>query len=210
MLSANAITFRYPKRSTPVFENYNLEVHSGITLFKGFSGCGKSTLLRLFAGYLQPQSGSISIPPTHQSPDIRFKRERLGYLFQKLNLIPNLSIRHNMMMAAEIAALNPEQIEANLARWATHLHIEALLDKSPSELSVGQQQRAAIARVFIKEPEIIILDEPTSGLDDHNTTCIINALNDYMTPSRYCLIATHDSRLETLKHQTHSFPSTPL
>ena len=208
MITIDDLSFRYAKDEPYLFSGYSERLLPGVTLLKGYSGSGKSTLLRLCAGYLKPNSGTITYS-SGQPPCRQFQQESLGYLFQKLNLLPHLSLRRNITMAADIAGQPKARIGENIELWADRLSLTPLLDKRPEKLSVGQQQRGAILRVFVKEPTVVMLDEPTSGLDDMNTSTIVQAIRDYLTPEHCCIIATHDPRLESLEHRKIEFESIP-
>lgn len=140
----------------------------------GPSGSGKTTLLGILAGILVPASGRVrllgeDLPGMSSGARDLFRGAHIGYIFQMFNLIPYLSVLDNILLPCR---LMPERqarvagdLEAEAHRIAAALEIEALLERSVAELSVGQQQRVAAARAFAGAPELIIADEPTSALD---------------------------------------------
>ncbi len=153
-----------------------LEVGRGERLFlHGPSGSGKTTLLGLLAGVLAPRTGTVDVLGTTLSAlpggaRDRFRAEHLGYVFQMFNLIPYLSVRDNITLPCRLSAARRTRLKgADPAVEAKHLaerlEITGLLDEPVTALSVGQQQRVAVARALIGAPELVVCDEPTSALD---------------------------------------------
>ena len=169
------VRFAYRGGAT-VLDVHRLDVAKAERVFlHGPSGSGKTTLLGLLAGVLTPTSGSVRVLGHELSTMSggardRFRAEHLGYVFQLFNLIPYLSVVDNITLpcrlsAARRARLGGVGLRAEAARLAHGLDITALLDKPVTALSVGQQQRVAVARALIGAPELVVCDEPTSALD---------------------------------------------
>lgn len=168
---------RFAYRGGPdVLDIPALDVARGERLFlHGPSGSGKTTLLGLLAGVLVPRAGSVTVLGTDLArlpggARDRFRAEHLGYVFQMFNLIPYLSVRDNITLpcrlsAARRARLGGASADAQAARLCDRLGIAPLLDAPVTALSVGQQQRVAVARALIGAPELVVCDEPTSALD---------------------------------------------
>jgi ABC-type lipoprotein export system ATPase subunit len=199
------LAFRYQIERPWVIENFNFAFRPGITLIKGASGCGKSTLLRLLAGFLKPGRGVITTPSGSIPTDAEFQRQELGFVFQHLNLLPLASVQRNLALAASLAGLSGETIAENTGVWLHQLGLEPFAQRLPQSLSGGQQQRAAIARALVKQPRVLLLDEPTSGLDDLNTRVITRALEQYVAGERFCVVSSHDARLESLADEILDF-----
>jgi putative ABC transport system ATP-binding protein len=155
-----------------------LDVARGERLFlHGPSGSGKTTLLGLLAGVLVPDrgSGSVRVLDTDlgalsSGARDRFRAEHLGYVFQMFNLIPYLSVRDNITLPCRVSRARRARLggvtpEAQAAQLAERLELSDLLDEPVTALSVGQQQRVAVARALIGAPELVVCDEPTSALD---------------------------------------------
>jgi len=153
-----------------------LDVHRGEQLFlHGPSGSGKTTLLGLLAGVLVPRTGTVTVLGTvlqalSSGERDRFRAEHLGYVFQMFNLIPYLSVRDNITLPCKLsrarrARLRGAEPALEAAHLAERLEIAGLLDEPVTSLSVGQQQRVAVARALIGVPELVVCDEPTSALD---------------------------------------------
>ena len=149
-----------------------LEFAAGETVFlHGPSGSGKTTFLGLIAGVLAPRTGHLTLLGTDLSTlssgaRDRFRVAHLGYVFQMFNLIPYLSVRDNITLPCRISPARRARAGDPAAQaLAQRLEIAGLLDSRVTALSVGQQQRVAVARALIGAPELIVCDEPTSALD---------------------------------------------
>jgi len=171
----NEVRFAY-RGGAPVLDIPALHIARGERVFlHGPSGSGKTTLLGLVSGVLVPTAGSVQVLGSDLSTmrsamRDRFRAAHIGYVFQMFNLIPYLSVRDNITLpvrlsAARRARLNGVDADAEADRLAKGLEIDALLSQPVTSLSVGQQQRVAVARALIGAPELIVCDEPTSALD---------------------------------------------
>lgn len=169
-------------------------------LITGASGSGKTTLLYSIAGLIVPIAGHILINNTNitslsEAARDRFRGQHIGIIFQTLHLIKSLSILDNILLAAYMAG-QKQQKSAALAALK-RLNLLDKKDALPSELSQGQQQRAAIARALLLKPALILADEPTSSLDDHNTRVVITLIKEIAKETgATLLISTHDSRIK--------------
>lgn len=159
-----------------VVEIAEMHVSRGERVFlHGPSGCGKTTLLGAVAGVLPVLGGSLKVLGCElagASGSVRdaLRGEHIGYVFQMFNLIPYLSVAQNIVLPCRLNAKRRKRLPAAgegeaLRGLAADLGLETLLDKPATELSVGQQQRVAVARALIGSPELVIADEPTSALD---------------------------------------------
>ncbi len=169
------VRFAY-RGGAPVLDIPTLHIARGERVFlHGPSGSGKTTLLGLIAGVLPPTAGTVQVLGSElgtmgSAARDRFRAAHVGYVFQMFNLIPYLSVRDNITLpvrlsSARRARLNGADADAEAQRLAAGLEIDALLAQPVTALSVGQQQRVAVARALIGSPEIIVCDEPTSALD---------------------------------------------
>jgi putative ABC transport system ATP-binding protein len=169
------VRFAY-RRGPDVLDLPELRVARGERLFlHGPSGSGKTTLLGLLAGVLVPRAGTVTVLGTslgalRSGPRDRFRAEHLGYVFQMFNLIPYLSVRENIVLPCRLSSRRRARLAGRdpvteAAAIAARLEIDGLLDSPVTELSVGQQQRVAVARALIGAPELVVCDEPTSALD---------------------------------------------
>lgn len=178
--------------------NFKLEKGALIAII-GDSGSGKSTLLHLLAGVDKPTSGEIYI----QDMDITklgkeeltiFRRRNIGVIYQFFNLIPNISVRKNILLPLLLD--NKREDEKYFDEIVRTLGIEEKLDRFPKQLSGGEQQRVAIARSLITRPAIILADEPTGNLDRKNSEEISSLFR--LVNKRFkstIIIITHDEKV---------------
>lgn len=162
----------------------------------GPSGSGKSTLLHLIGGVDRPNDGKIYIEGTdisnYNSKELAiFRRRKVGIVYQFYNLIPNLTVKHNIELPL---TLDGRRVNEKLfGDIVNKLGISKKLNNFPSELSGGQNQRVAIARSLIYEPSLLLLDEPTGNLDRKNSNEIIEILKYFNhTSNQTIILVTHD------------------
>lgn len=162
----------------------------------GPSGSGKSTLLHLIGGVDRPNDGKIYIEGTdisnYNSKELAlFRRRKVGIVYQFYNLIPNLTVKHNIELPL---TLDGRRVNEKLFNDIVNkLGISKKLNNFPSELSGGQKQRVAIARSLIYEPSLLLLDEPTGNLDRKNSNEIIEILKYFNhTSNQTIILVTHD------------------
>lgn len=175
-------------------------------LVLGESGSGKTTLLHLMGGLLSPKEGRIVLGDTEMNQLSsgaldQFRGQHIGIVFQTAHFVQSLSVGDNLALAQSLAGMkvNRERIRELLSR----LGLEHKLRAKPSQLSVGEKQRASIARAIINQPAVILADEPTSALDDSNCKQVIELLEEQAKAvEATLLVVTHDARLkEHIPHQ---------
>jgi len=214
----NLTNLRFTWNKEEVINIKSLDIEKGHHLFiEGPSGSGKSTLLNLLGGVLTPQSGEISIlgqslNQLSSSKKDTFRANHIGFIFQQFNLLPYLSVLDNITLPCSFSKIrknkalkNSQSLEEEAIRLLNALGIRGseLLQRSVNELSVGQQQRVAVARAMLGSPEIIIADEPTSALDSDNRQSFIKVLFDECEKADITLIfVSHDASLKA--HFKHS------
>ncbi len=174
-------------------------------LLLGQSGSGKTTLLHLLAGLRTPSSGTVSVNGqnfnklTSQALD-QFRGKHIGIVFQQSHFVRSLTVLDNLLLAQRLAGNAIDRSVANAI--LKRLNIDHKVHQYPSNLSVGEQQRAAIARALINTPDVILADEPTSALDDYNTEQVIELLRTQADAAgATLLIVTHDTRLKSIFDQ---------
>lgn len=148
-----------------VLERLSIDVKRGewLTLL-GNSGCGKTTLLRSVAGFLRPSSGQILL---HQRDVLRlpaYKRQ-IGFVHQQYALFPHLTVFQNVSFGLRERRIKRREIRNRVESVLQLVHLSEAADLYPSQLSGGMQQRVALARSLVLEPEVLLLDEPLSALD---------------------------------------------
>jgi putative ABC transport system ATP-binding protein len=162
----------------------------------GASGSGKSTLLNILGGLDIPTEGCVTVQDTDMcalSEDelARFRRERIGFVFQQAHLVPYLTSVENVMLAQYFHSLTDE-VEAVEA--LKRVGLGHRLTHRPSQLSGGEQQRVCIARALINSPRVLLADEPTGNLDRENTRLILELLKKLHTEEHFTIImVTHDA-----------------
>jgi len=175
-------TYRSGKLDVPALRDATFSVDPGeFVSIVGPSGSGKSTLFYLLGGLTRASSGRVFIGGVDFSAlgdaeRTKMRRARIGFIFQKFNLLPTLSARANIEIAHEIADSGKPLDRAFLERLAQMLNIAERLHHRPSELSGGEQQRVAIARALITQPAIVLADEPTGNLDTENSDAVLQML----------------------------------
>jgi putative ABC transport system ATP-binding protein len=166
----------------PAVQGVSFAVEPGeFVTIVGPSGSGKSTLFYLLGGLTHATSGRVVIDgddfaELSDAERTEMRKRKIGFVFQKFNLLPTLTARDNIAIAHEIAGKNGKIDEAHLRKVASLLGIEDRLDHRPSELSGGQQQRVALARALVNQPSIILADEPTGNLDTKSSDLVLSML----------------------------------
>lgn len=168
-----------------------------LVVLKGPSGSGKSTLLSLIAALGKPTSGEVIVDDKSiaKLPDrfaTEFRREHIGMIFQKFNLIGEMSALDNVTLPLLPTDLPIDEIRERAYRILKHLGVKKRLGTLAKNLSGGEQQRVAIARALIADPKIILADEPTANLDRKLTLDFIEIVKQLKKEGRTILIATHD------------------
>ena len=206
ILDLTDVHFRWPGRASFSLSIPSFGMRKGETvLLLGESGSGKSTLLSLICGTLMPDSGQVMVTDTDLSTLTsagrdRFRGEHIGVIFQQFNLLPFGTVVDNVLLPLRFAperrarAGDAKKAAANLCEA---LRLPAsLMSAKASMLSVGQQQRVAVARALIGQPPIVIADEPTSSLDAESQAAFLDLLFDQVAKNQSSLLmVSHDPRL---------------
>ncbi len=167
-----------------ILHSVSFTVNSGDFLsITGESGSGKSTLLGIMGGVLRPDSGSVTVGGTDvaslSEKDLaKMRRTRLGYVYQFFNLIPTMTVRENILLPLVLDKKKASDYKQKFDELVEFTHLAAVLDAYPDTLSGGEQQRVAILRALIHDPEVILLDEPTGNLDSENAHAVMTLLKD--------------------------------
>ena len=206
VLKLRNVFFRWPVRSSFSLSLADLTVSYGEKLLLlGASGTGKSTLLSVISGTLLPDQGSVEIAKTEitnlsASARDRFRAEQLGVIFQQFNLLPFGSVADNILLPLRFAPIRRNRVKdakSEVARLCAALGLPVDIGREKaSSLSVGQQQRVAVARALIGHPPLIIADEPTSALDINSQDAFLDLLfTQAQTQGTSVVIVSHDERL---------------
>lgn len=198
-------TYKVGEVEIPALRNVNLEIPpASFVVIVGVSGSGKTTLLNLIGGIDKPTSGQVivdseDISKKHPSELVKFRRQKIGFVFQASNLLSTLTVEENVEAGLELLALNHKQIGDRTTRYLLAVGIEDKRNKFPFQLSGGDQQRAAITRALAREPKIVLADEPTGQLDERTGYKIVDLMKIGVI---YCgatvLIVTHNEEIAKL------------
>jgi putative ABC transport system ATP-binding protein len=175
-------TYRAGKLEVHALRSVSFTVERGeFVSIVGPSGSGKSTLFYTLGGLTRPTSGKLLIDGVdfaalNDAKRTRLRKQKIGFVFQKFNLLPTLSAMANIELAHEIATGSKKLDQAYFEHLTSLLGIRGRLHHRPAELSGGEQQRVAIARALIARPAIVLADEPTGNLDSENSDAVLQVL----------------------------------
>lgn len=201
MIQTKNLAYTYPGELPIRFPDISCQVNEH-ALILGPSGTGKTTLLHLLGGLLTPSEGSITIGQTNVDQlkgfaRDKFRGENIGIVFQKPHFIRSLTAVENLLLTQTLAGHKNDK--AHALSLMDRLSIAGKANSLTYTMSIGEQQRLAIARALINKPAIILADEPSSALDDQNCTFMISLLQQVATEENANLIVvTHDSRIKNM------------
>ena len=195
-----------PNTDKVLFRIQDFEVpHGAKILIHGRSGIGKTTLLHLIAGLFLPMTGKVSVGRhdltiLKESKRCELRRKYFGMLLQKLNLIDHLTGLENIQLG-----LFDKKDSGEKARNALRsVGMDSLAFQMSGNMSLGEQQRLAMARVLAAKPMIVLLDEPTSSLDEENAELVMAALFS-LPPETTFIVVSHDQRIRSRFSQNYAF-----
>ena len=195
-------TYQIGKIDVEALRGVNLRIREGeLAAIMGPSGCGKSTLMHVLGAMTKPTSGQVLIDGSDissmddaQLTEIR--RKKIGFVFQKFNLLPTLTARVNIAVSRHIHGDDGNGYDQHLAEILQLLAIDQKMGRRPSELSGGEQQRVAIARAVANRPAIVLADEPTGSLDSKNSEIVLNMFRELNRRFKQTIIlVTHNPEL---------------
>jgi len=186
------------QNNTSILRNINLSIKKGeFIYFIGKTGVGKSSLLRVLYGDIKIEDGEAQILDFNlnkiKDKEIPFLRRKLGVVFQDFKLLPNKTIKQNLEFVLRATEwVDSEKINSRIKEVLQKVNLDYVIDKYPFELSGGEQQRVAISRALLNNPEIILADEPTGNLDPATSSEIMSLIKEINESGTTILIATHD------------------
>lgn len=203
IIKINQLIYQWPRQSKPTLNINELNINQGEHIFiKGVSGSGKTTLLNLLTGILLPNQGELRVldkvlANLSGSQRDQFRADHMGIIFQQFNLLPYLTVLDNVMLPCYFSKRRRQLANSRIATAQRLLESLGLrseyFNKSIHELSVGQQQRVAVARALIGHPELIIADEPTSALDAESRNDFLKLLfNEAKQQHSTIIFVSHD------------------
>jgi len=202
MIELQNVTKRFnagAKNAFCAIDSISFHVQKGeVVLLKGASGSGKSTLLSLIAALSKPSSGEIIVEGKRISklPDhfaALFRREKIGIIFQKFNLIPTLSVYENIIVPLIPMGLSEKEMRHRAQSLLQRFDMEDKHETLIKNLSGGEQQRVVICRALINNPTILLCDEPTANLDATLSEAFVGMMRSLKAEGKTILIATHDT-----------------
>ncbi|MGD8848662.1 MAG: ABC transporter ATP-binding protein [Anaerolineales bacterium] len=198
-----------PAGRFPALNGISLKLDAGEFIsVVGKSGCGKTTLINMITGIDRPSSGEVFVAgvPVHELDEdhmAQWRGRNLGVIFQFFQLLPTLSIADNVMIPMDFCNTFPQRERYERALYLLELvDIAEHADKLPSEISGGQQQRAAIARALANDPPILAADEPTGNLDSKTGDAIFRLFETLVEAGKTLLVVTHDEELASRASRT--------
>ena len=202
MLELQHVTKSYRKNGRVIraADGVDLRIGEGeLVVVHGPSGSGKSTLLLMLGAMLRPDGGTVR----YDSDDVyawpsskrnRYRKHTVGFVFQRFFLVPYLSVFDNIRMPLALQRSKTDQVAA-VRGLAERLRLGDRLGHAPAELSVGEQQRAAVARALVAGQRLILADEPTGNLDAENIEIIADCLRGETRRGRTVVLVTHNESL---------------
>ncbi|MGQ9572766.1 MAG: ABC transporter ATP-binding protein [Dehalococcoidia bacterium] len=203
-LAAQSLTKVFGSGDTAVeaVRDVSLSVRAGeFVAIVGPSGSGKTTLLALLGGLLTATRGRVVVGGTevsglNEAQRARFRRERVGFVFQGFNLVPYLTAEQNLLVIPSISGKLDGEARARARQLLRELGIDKRADHLPGELSGGERQRVAIARALMNDPLLVLVDEPTSNLDSERGNEVVRSLaEEVKMRDKIGVMVTHDRRM---------------
>jgi putative ABC transport system ATP-binding protein len=200
VLRLDNVSKSYARRGVAVqaLRATTLEVPAGeFMAVVGPSGSGKTTLLSILGGMLAPTTGKVwlggqSVYDLPVPARTRLRRERIGFAFQAFNLVPYLTALQNVQVPLYLAGLQPAEQRRRALALLERVGLSDRAGHRPAELSAGQQQRVALARMLTNEPALVLADEPTGNLDPDSRRQVLDLLADFNREGRTIVMVTHD------------------
>lgn len=198
-ISVNNLTKNYGTGDSSVtaLNNLSFSIESGaFVAITGESGSGKSTLLTILGGMSQPSEGSVlyddrELYKMNEKEGALFRNRFLGFVFQSFHLVPYLTLQENVMIPLAVASVAAEEKKQQAAEALERVGLGGKFNRLPSEVSGGEQERAAIARAIVHNPPLLLADEPTGNLDSKNGKAIMDLFSELNQEGISIVMVTH-------------------
>jgi putative ABC transport system ATP-binding protein len=201
LISLTDVTKVYRNAGQTALAGVSLNIPSGqFAAAMGPSGSGKSTLLNMIAGLDRPTRGEVrvddvSVNRLGEAALARYRRAKLGFVFQFFNLLDRLTVLDNVLLPAQLVGLKPRVAQERAHTLLAQLGIAEKARAYPGRLSGGERQRVAIARALINQPAVLLADEPTGALDSRSGEAVMDMLAQIHREGQTVLLVTHDAKL---------------
>jgi putative ABC transport system ATP-binding protein len=201
LVQLNGATKRYGSGEAAALDDVSLRIGAGEAVaVMGPSGSGKSTLLNLIAGLDRPSRGTVTvagrrIDTLSETGVAKFRRQKIGMIFQFFNLLDDLTVADNVLLPAQLAGMSGGKARAKADALLARLGIAQHRQAYPARLSGGERQRVAIARALVNSPELLLADEPTGALDTATGEEIGQLLLDLNQSGQTMVLVTHNPEL---------------
>ncbi|WP_404804637.1 cell division ATP-binding protein FtsE [Latilactobacillus graminis] len=199
------VSKKYPNGVTAI-KDLSLTIESGeFAYIVGPSGAGKSTFIKMLYHQLRATSGKIEVAGFDligmKDRDVPYLRRKIGVVFQDFKLLPRLTVFENVAYAMEVIEAQPQAIKDRVLEVLELVGLKGEIRRFPNELSGGEQQRVAVARAIVNQPEVLIADEPTGNLDPETSDGIMDILEAINQRGTIVLMATHNKQM--VNERTH-------
>jgi len=201
LVELNGVSKVYNGNRSAALDSVSIGISAGqVTAVMGPSGSGKSTLLNIIGGLDRPTKGSVVVDGADlgrlgEAALARFRRTRVGIIFQFFNLLNNLTALDNVLIPAQLAGVKTGDARRRADDLLERLDIMDQRNQYPARMSGGQRQRVAIARALINNPALLLADEPTGALDTRSGDQVLAILGDLNRSGQTIVLVTHDERL---------------
>jgi putative ABC transport system ATP-binding protein len=201
LIQLSGVSKRYAAGGAPALDRVSLAVAQGEAVaVMGPSGSGKSTLLNLVAGLDKPTSGTVTVAghrvdALSETRLARYRRTRVGMIFQFFNLLEDLTVAGNVLLPAQLAGTPRRKARARCGELLGQLGIGKYRDSYPGRLSGGERQRVAIARALVNDPAVLLADEPTGAVDTATGEEIGRLLLELNAAGQTLVLVTHSPDL---------------
>jgi putative ABC transport system ATP-binding protein len=201
LIQLRGVTKRYGPGGPPALDAVDLDIADGaVTAIMGPSGGGKSTLLNLIGGLDRPTNGDVTVDGVRvdrlsEAGAARFRRQRIGFVFQFFHLLDDMSVHDNVAVAALLAGASRADAGRATDALLGQLGLASKTRAFPAALSGGERQRVALARAIVNRPTVLLADEPTGALDRRNGDAALALIDDLNRRGQTIVLVTHDVAL---------------
>src|SRR5262245_58366347 len=198
VVSLRGVTRRYESAAPPALDHVNVEVMSGEAVaVMGRSGSGKSTMLNLIAGVDRADGGEVEVAGENlgrlsETGLAKFRRTRVGVIFQFFHLLDDLTVRDNVLLPAQLAGGSKQAARARATELLESLGMADKANAYPAWWSGGQRQRVAVARALMNRPTLLLADEPTGAVDARTGHQVVQLLRELNQSGQTLIVVTHD------------------